>query len=52
MDGNMVKNAGVMSLGAFFVGVVPTLYTTNFWYAVVAAVVGVACFVLYDYLPV
>jgi hypothetical protein len=51
MTANNTINAGLLTLGAFFIGVVPTLFAAHFWYAVVSALVGIGCFVTYELLP-
>jgi hypothetical protein len=51
MTQNQQINAGLLSIGAFFLGLVPVVYPTNFWYAIVSAVVGIVAFVAYELLP-
>lgn len=51
MTQNQSINVALMSVGAFFIGLVPTVYATNFWYAVVSALIGVGVFVIYELLP-
>jgi len=51
MTKNTTVNTALLTLGAFFVGIVPTVYKMNFWYAVVSALVGIFSFVVYDLLP-
>jgi len=51
MTKNNTINAALLSVGAFFLGLVPVVYPTNFWYAVVSTVVGIAAFCAYELLP-
>lgn len=46
MDTN---STALLSLGALFAGGAGSFLQTNFWYAVVCAVVAVACFVLREF---
>ncbi len=51
MTQNQTINTALLTLGAFFVGVVPTTFNINFWGSIVCAVLGVGAFCLYELLP-
>lgn len=51
MTKNDTINSALLTLGAFFVGVVPATWASNAWLAVVSAVIGIVCFVSYELLP-
>jgi len=51
MSKTEIVNASLLSMGVFFVGVVPTIFSTNFWGAIVCAVLGVAIFAVREVLP-
>lgn len=51
MTTNNTINVALLGVGSFFAGLVPVVYQTNFWYAVVSAVVSLAVFTVYELLP-
>jgi hypothetical protein len=51
MSKTEATNATLLSLGVFLAGVVPTLFQTNFWGAIVCAVLAVGVFAVREVLP-
>lgn len=51
MTSNTTINVGLLTIGTFFMGLVPTLYQTSFWYSVISALVGVGVIIIYELLP-
>jgi len=51
MTQNQTIATALLSLGTFFVGVVPTLYLTNFWGAIACAILGVVIYGVREVLP-
>jgi hypothetical protein len=46
-----IINASLLTLGGAFVGYAGTALATNFWYAVMAAVIGTAIFWVRELIP-
>lgn len=51
MTQNQTINVALQSVGVLFCGSAATMFSTNFWGAIVCGVVGVAIFVVYELLP-
>ena len=51
MTTNDVINDSLLTVGGAFVGEAVRLLSTNFWYAVVAVIVGTAVFAVREVLP-
>lgn len=51
MTKNDTVNTSLLTIGTIFVSLIPASFQTNFWYGIVATIVGVGVFTVYELLP-